>query len=161
MVIVLTKLRSAIINYARVKETEHAGRDITEEFVRRTFFWPNMGLDVKKIFESCALCMKFKPTTTAQRIPLCPIKPVAPFHSWHSDYIGPFPVSDSGNRFILMFIDRFTKKVEAFAVPDQTAETTKKGLAQLISRFGIPYTIDTDQGTQYESYLFNKFCNEH
>ena len=39
------------------------------------------------------------------------------------DILGPFNKSSQGNHYILMVIDQFTKWVEAFAIPNQSAET--------------------------------------
>lgn len=39
------------------------------------------------------------------------------------DVLGPFPVTESGNQYLLVVIDYFTKWSEAYAVPDQSATT--------------------------------------
>ncbi|CAA9999102.1 unnamed protein product, partial [Nesidiocoris tenuis] len=52
-------------------------------------------------------------------------------------------------------MDYFTKWPEAFAVADQTAETVAEGLVEhVVSRFGVPQEIHTDQGTHFESAVF-------
>ena len=39
------------------------------------------------------------------------------------DIMGPFPISSQGNRYILVVSDYFTRRVEAFGIPDQLATT--------------------------------------
>jgi len=39
------------------------------------------------------------------------------------DITGPYPLTPWKNRYLLMFIDNFTKYMEAFPIEDQTAET--------------------------------------
>ena len=39
-----------------------------------------------------------------------------------TDYLGPFPMTARGNRYILLLIDLFSKNVEIIPVPDMTAE---------------------------------------
>jgi hypothetical protein len=55
-------------------------------------------------------------------------------------------------------MDQFTKWVEAYAVPDQTAITTVKRLLEFILRLGFPIEIHTDQGRNFESELFQTAC---
>ncbi len=76
-----------------------------------------------------------------------------------TDILGPFPVSSGGNRYVLLVMDEFTKYVEAYAIPDQTAKTVAYKIAyDFISRYGVPLDIHSDQGRDYESELF-KQCN--
>ncbi|KAF7644240.1 hypothetical protein LDENG_00225380 [Lucifuga dentata] len=44
------------------------------------------------------------------------------------DILGPFPTTDSGNRYILVVMDYFTKWPEAYVIPDQSASTTAEQL---------------------------------
>ena len=39
-----------------------------------------------------------------------------------TDYLGPFPVTDRGNRYVLLFTDHFTKNVEVVTASDMTTE---------------------------------------
>ena len=53
------------------------------------------------------------------------------------DILGPFPPSQSGNRYILLMIDQFTKWVEIHAIPEQTAEQTARiAVNQFFTHFG-------------------------
>lgn len=74
-------------------------------------------------------------------------------------FFGPFPASVNNNKYILVITDQFTKWVEAFAVQDQTSETTAKKLVEeFIARFGAPLQIHTDQGRNVQSDLFKAVC---
>lgn len=69
----------------------------------------------------------------------------APLYRMHLDFLGPFPASVNNKKYILVITDHFTKWVEAFAVTDQTRETTAKKLVEeFIARFGAPLEINTD-----------------
>ena len=39
------------------------------------------------------------------------------------DLMGPFPASDSGNKYVLVVVDSFSKWMEAYAVPNIEAKT--------------------------------------
>ena len=55
--------------------------------------------------------------------------------------------------------DQFTKWVEGYAMPDQTAETVATNLVNnFVSRFGCPRFIHTDQGRQFEGEVFKNMC---
>jgi len=67
--------------------------------------------------------------------------------------MGPLPTSDGGNKYVLVVVDHFTKWVELFAMESQTAEEVAKRLMLVFYRFGIPETILSDQGTNFQSIL--------
>ena len=48
--------------------------------------------------------------------------------------------------------DSFTKWLEVYPIPDQTAETcAAKILDEYIGRFGCPLSLHSDQGSNFES----------
>ena len=55
------------------------------------------------------------------------------------DIAGPFHESRTGNLFVAVVMDYFTKWVEFIAMPNHTAETVAKGLvSQVFTRIGVP-----------------------
>lgn len=71
------------------------------------------------------------------------------------DVVGPLPHSNRGNRYVLSAMDYFTKWPEAYALPDQEAETVVDALVDgMFSRFGVPESIHSDQGRNFESQVF-------
>ena len=78
----------------------------------------------------------------------------------YTDILGPLPTSDNGMKYVLLVQDQFTKWIECYAIPDQTAETVAhKIVFEFISRFGAPLSIHSDQGKNYESHLFQQVCD--
>ena len=64
------------------------------------------------------------------------------------DILGPLPLSESGNQYLLIVADYFTKWPEAFplVLPNQEATMVDKVLInEMICRFGVPLEIHSDQ----------------
>ncbi|GBO26757.1 hypothetical protein AVEN_245616-1 [Araneus ventricosus] len=62
---------------------------------------------------------------------------------------------DSGKTYCLTFIDRFTCWIEDIPLSNLTTETVAREFYDhWILRFGIPYRVITDQGSQFRSELF-------
>lgn len=75
--------------------------------------------------------------------------------------LGPFPLSERGNRYILTAMDCFTKWPEAYCLPDQEAGAVVDALLEgMFSRFGTPEVIHTDQGRNFESRVFSAMCGK-
>ncbi|CAK1579988.1 unnamed protein product [Parnassius mnemosyne] len=55
------------------------------------------------------------------------------------DVAGPFPESDSGNKYFMKVMDYFTKWSEVFAIRNQEASTVADELVhEAFCRFGVP-----------------------
>jgi hypothetical protein len=76
-----------------------------------------------------------------------PEMPVAPFQITSMVITGSYPLTPWRNKYILTFIDHFTKFVETFANPDQSAQTCARiYAAQIVTRHVPCSKLVTDQG---------------
>ena len=83
----------------------------------------------------------------------------APMEKIACDIEGPVPESEKHNNYILVVSDYCTKYVEAYALPDQTAQMIADCLVtEWICRYGVPSEILSDQGRNFESTLFQEMC---
>ena len=76
-----------------------------------------------------------------------------------TDILGELPMTENGNRYILVISDYFTKWTESFPMPNMEAATVARIIVEeVVARFGVPSSIHSDQGRQYESELFSEMC---
>ena len=137
---------------------EHWGRDKTYATLRQNLFWSSMRRDCRLFVETCSVCHLNKGERVG-RAPLLHYQAGVPCERVHLDFLGPFTTTDSGNKYILMMVDQFSRWFELYALPEQTAVITAKTFfEQWIARFGAPLQIHTDQGRNFDSLLFTHLC---
>ena len=126
--------------------------------IKKRFFWPLCKQDVQRWCAACEMCARVKPGPR-HRAKLTQLPVGAPLDSIALDIVGPLPATERNNIYILVVSDYFTKWVEAYALPDQTAYSVAEVLFnEFISRLGVPRQIHCDQGRNFESQLFAELC---
>ena len=138
----------------------HLGVAKTLQKLKDRFFWRNMYDDTVSHLRSCVLCSQRKspPKPLRANFGKMPV-PSAPWHWISMDIAGPFPVTERGNKYILVVTCAFSKWVEAFPLPNQEASTIASILVdQLFCRYGCPSVIHSDQGRNFESNLMKEIC---
>ena len=76
--------------------------------------------------------------------------------------MGPIhPPSSKGHRFILAITDYFSKWAEAIPLREVKATDVVKFIKHyVIYRYGVPRRIVHDNGPQFISTVFSRFCNK-
>ena len=137
----------------------HLGVNKTYEKLRERYYWPKMFADVQFWCLSCTHCQMKKSPKQRQTAPILPIPVEGAFDRVAVDCLGPFPVSDSGNRYIVVFSDYLTRYPEAFAVPTIDAPTIADLLVnEILPRHGAPRTLLSDRGSNFLSRLVKEVC---
>ena len=147
------KLRQALIRELHCSPyAGHFGVKRTQELIARYYFWPGMNEQIAQYVKGCELCQRSKSATGKKAGKLMPLS--IPEKIWEDismDFVGPLPVTPSGNDSILVVIDRLSKM--AHFLPCKT-DIDAKGVAELFvervwSLHGLPKSIVTDRGTQF------------
>jgi hypothetical protein len=80
-----------------------------------------------------------------------------PFRSQSMDITGPYLVTPRKNKYLLTFIDQFSKWVEAYPIPDVAAETCARVYSsQILTRHGTGSTLITDKGRSFSPHSLRK-----
>jgi len=130
----------------------HMGREKTISRVVTKLYWYRQLSDIKEYVRSCPLCQQIK-SLPKDKAKLTPIRTSRPSELWTTDLMGPLPRSNGGNLYVLVVVDHFTKWVELFAMESITSAELAKRLMLVFYRHGIPDTILSDQGTNYQAAL--------
>jgi len=86
-------------------------------------------------------------------------EPSTPFEVTSMGITGPYLVTPSKNKYLLTFIDHFSKWVEAYSISDITAETCARVYSsQILTRHGRGSTLITDQGRSFMSAFLKETC---
>ena len=140
----------------------HQGRDRTYFRLRQFFYWPKMGLDVKKFVKSCGICQRTKGglprSGLLQSLPV----PDTPWKDISMDFIVGLPQTPQGFDAIYTFVDRLTKCVHL--VPT-TSKIDAKGSADLYLQnvfrlHGLSSTIVCDRDPRFTSEFFRELFHQ-
>ena len=119
-----------------------------------------MKKDVHEWVSSCEECCQKKSPHQKHIHSLTTWKPSHPFWQVALDIMGPLPES-SGNKYILLIGDQFTKWYEAIPMSNQEASTVAKAFVNVwVSRIGCPANLHRVKGTNFMSNFFKNMCRE-
>ncbi|XP_041446986.1 uncharacterized protein LOC121403156 [Xenopus laevis] len=95
--------------------------------------------------------------TGGKKSKLVPVPLVdTPFERVAMDIVGPLQKSSKGNQYILVVSDYMTRYPEAIPLRSITTRKIAEELIKLFSHMGIPQTILTDQGSNFQSSLMRQ-----
>ena len=140
----------------------HLGINKTYNRILSHFYWPKLRKDVSEFCKSCHVCqMVGKPN---QVIPPAPLQPIPAFEEPFSrvlvDCVGPLPRTRSGNQYLLTIMCTSTRFPEAIPLRNIKAKTIVQALTKFFSFVGAPKAIQSDQGSNFMSGLFQQVMHE-
>ena len=75
--------------------------------------------------------------------------------------MGPFPKAVGNKKYLLVCTDYFTKSVEIEPLANIKDVDVKRFIwKNIVTRFGVPYAFITDNGLQFDSKVFMKYCSD-
>lgn len=118
--------------------------------------WDGMLGDVTAFVRACPICQKVRNGTGSAAAAMRTTIVHRPFEVIAVDTVGPFPVDDAGNSYIVVMEDCFSRFVELFAAPDASAESAARALLAVFGRYGPPAQLRSDNGAQYTARIIDE-----
>ena len=78
-------------------------------YLKIRYFWTGMFTEIQKWCSSYVDCATKKTPRNLPKAPLQPIPVEGPFDHIAVDVLGPFPTSEQGNKYVIIFTDYFAK----------------------------------------------------
>ncbi len=130
----------------------HLGVNSTLDKIRRRYVWPKMKKRNVEFVTSCQDCQtKKKPKERPVGL-MTPIRAAQPFERLGVDFLGPFPKSKAGNKYVIIAVDYFTKWVVAKATPSsKTGEVIDFFIKRIVLQHGAPSFLISDRGEGLKS----------
>ena len=121
----------------------HKGETKTLERIRERFYWKGMRDEVRNYVKTCETCQKRKLTRVKTRMPMrITDTPIRTFEKVQIDLVGPLPITESGNQYMLTWQDNLSKYSGAVPLSKIDSPHIAIALAEgLICIFGCPETI--------------------
>jgi hypothetical protein len=135
-----------------------SSRALVAKAFRHGFNWSTALQDVDQLVKHCNGCQCFSkhrntPTVALKTIPL-----TWPFAVWGLDMVGPFKTAPGGLTHLLVAVDKFTKWIEAKPIKKLDGSSTIKFFNEIITRYAVPHSIITDNGTNFAKGVFAEYC---
>ena len=140
----------------------HLGVNKTYHKILNHFYWPALKYDVSqpcKYFHTCQMVAK-----PNQTIPKARLKPFPtydePFSRIIIDCVGPLPKTKSGCEYLLTIMCASTRFPDAIPLRNIKTKTTVKALAKFFAFVGLPKSVQSDQGSNFMSEIFQLVMHE-
>lgn len=129
---------------------DHFGVDRSVRKIKERFSFPKMKRYVRRYIAACDECLlselpgvktpeKFNP----------PEPPKRPFEKVHMDHVGPFIISEKGNKYVLVTIDALTKFVRIYPVESTSTLENLRSFQGHINNYGTPKRLAPDRGSRF------------
>ncbi|XP_057324829.1 uncharacterized protein LOC130667333 [Microplitis mediator] len=136
----------------------HFGINKTLDKIRQRFYWATCKQDVELWCKNCKVCFSKKGPHRKTKAEYQIYNVGSPFERIAIDILGPITKSSSGNRFILVVTDYFTRWPEAIPLPNHRTSTIVEALVcHIICRHALPLEIHSDQAYRSSKHETTEF----
>ena len=145
--------RSILAEYHSGKMAGHFSGVRLYTAISRQWWWRTMYKDAIEFSRNCGECATVTRVGRRHRPPLHPIPVQRPFQILGVD-IMELPVTEQGNRYVIVFQDFLTKWPLLFPAPDQKAIRNGRLVAEeIVPLFGVPDALLSDRGASLLAHV--------
>ena len=127
----------------------HQGKEHYLLRAKNTMFWPKITYGIQQLIEKCMICQEYRKSQpligTTQELPPFP---------WHTLAIDLFYWKRMD---LLIVTDVFSKYILGRKLPNSTSAAMCIELSMIVTEFGLPHIIKSDNGSCYNSKEFQQF----
>ena len=136
------------------------GRALSRRALLQRYYWPTMARDSRDYVSKCDKCQRHASMVNRPAEVQTPILSPWPFAQWGIDIIGPLPMAKGQVKFAVVAVDYFTKWAEVEPLATITEKKMENFVERnILSRFGIPRILISDNGRQFDTPVFKQFCS--
>jgi transposase InsO family protein/predicted aspartyl protease len=148
-VVIPKKFRRALLEQLH---EQHLGMARMKSMARMLFFWPGLDQDIEDLARRCDVCAAAGPEI--QKVPLRQWESsTTPWQRLHIDFAGPFQ-----NAMWLIVVDSYSCWPEVVRMSTTTTSDTIDALKKVFATHGLPLAIVSDNGPQFVSDEFERYC---
>ena len=152
LIVIPEELRDKAVSLAH---EGHQGMSRTKSFLRSKIWFPGINNRVETAIRNCVACQActYSNTKTMEPLKMSPM-PSKAWQNLSADFMGPLPTGD----YLFVITDEHSRYPVVEIVKSTSASCVIPVLDKVISQFGIPETIKTDNGSPFNSYAFAQFA---
>uniref|UniRef100_A0A8C7WTG9 Gypsy retrotransposon integrase-like protein 1 n=1 Tax=Oryzias sinensis TaxID=183150 RepID=A0A8C7WTG9_9TELE len=136
----------------------HFSAERVWEQARQSYYWPGMLKDIRQWCEQGRACQTRRSPVPKAKAPMGESPVSRPLQRVAADILE-LPLTSRGHRYVLVVEDYFTKFVNVYALPNQTAKTVARCLFEdYVPVHGVPEVPHSDQCRQFEAEVIQNLC---
>jgi len=157
-----TLQRTALKGMHDIPAAGHQAAEKTLSSLQERFFWIKMRRDVEEWVSTCVTCQERRPPPSKPKAPHGKMPtPTKPFEFLQIDLKGKLPETATGNEYLMVVYDYFSKYIVAVPLPNKRTETvTEAFVKHFVLTYGVPSSLCSDQGSEFESRLLQDTCRQ-
>jgi len=132
----------------------HLGIEKCRRRARTAVYWPGINEDIEEMTKQCASCQRLQYQQGKETL-IHHQKPQRPWAKLGAD------LYHYKGREYLLVMDYYSNYPETALLEEATAECVINHMKSIFARHGIPHTIISDNGPQFDNHKFREFASKY